>query len=47
MTDLSSKMMNNGALVELEKLKLAAEKMGVDFDKLRGLAESSLDEAFG
>ena len=37
--------MNNRALVELEKFKLAAEKMGINFEKLRGLAESSLDEA--
>ena len=45
MTDLSSEMMYNGVLVELEKFRIASGKMGVDFDKLQELAESSLDEA--
>lgn len=45
MTDLSIEMMNSGALVELEKFKLAGGKMGVNFDNLRDLAEISLDEA--
>ena len=44
MTDLSSEMMYNGVLVELEKFRIASGKMGVDFDKLQELAESCLDE---
>ena len=45
MVNLSTEMMNSGVLVELEKFKLAAGKMGVNFEKFWELAESSLDEA--
>jgi hypothetical protein len=31
LTALSEEMMNTGALVEVEKFKLAAQKMGIDF----------------
>lgn len=38
-------MMNTRALVEVEKLKLAAKRMGVDFPKLLETSESCMDEA--
>lgn len=36
MTNLSSEMMNNGALAELEKFKLVARKTGVDLTSFWG-----------
>ena len=45
MTELLIQMMNSGALVDMEKFKLPAEKIGVNFEKLRELVEPSLNEA--
>lgn len=40
LTALSQEMMNTGALVEVEKFKLASARMGVDFPKLLELYKS-------
>lgn len=45
MTNLFSEMMTYGAVVEIKMFKLAAAKMGVNFNKLQELAELSLDKA--
>lgn len=42
LTALSQEMINTGALVEVEKFKLVAQKMGIDFPKLLEMSELSL-----